>query len=186
MDPHGVCLQLSTFRGFPAGTSGKESTSNAEDIRDVGSVPGNTMDRGAWQAAVRRVKQSQTQQHWVAHMSTFQAYALCSSSPFCCPSSPHMAALSRISISSKSYPTYYDRVNACTFSNLGTSVFVLNLCLSVYMSAFPRRPWANWRQEIFAVHVYPMAKFLANPGNICWISIFFIQVPHTSACIDNT
>ena len=62
MDPHGVCLQLSTFQGFPAGTSGKESTSNAEDIRDVGSVPGNTMDRGAWQAAVRRVKQSQTQQ----------------------------------------------------------------------------------------------------------------------------
>ena len=62
--------------GFPGGTSGKESTCNT---RDTGSIPGlgrspggghgsllhysclqNPMDRGAWQAIVHRVANSQT------------------------------------------------------------------------------------------------------------------------------
>ena len=63
--------------GFPGGASGKESTPSpvkAEDIRDVGSIPGsgrshggrhgnplwyscleNPMDRGAWRAIVHGV-----------------------------------------------------------------------------------------------------------------------------------
>ena len=65
--------------GFPWWLSGKESTCNAEDAGDVGSIaesgrsPGgghgnplqyscleNPMDRGAWRAAVHRVTKSQT------------------------------------------------------------------------------------------------------------------------------
>ena len=64
------------FPGFPCGSAGKESTCNAGDL---GSIPGlvrsteggqgnslqyscleNPMDRGAWQAAVHGVAQSQT------------------------------------------------------------------------------------------------------------------------------
>ena len=61
--------------GFPGGISGKKNLpANAEDIRDMGSIPGlgrspgegngnslhyscleNPMDRGAWQATVRGV-----------------------------------------------------------------------------------------------------------------------------------
>ena len=60
---------------------------NAGDIRDLGSIPGsgkspgggpgnplqyscleNLMDRGAWQATVHRVAQSQTQLNDLAHM----------------------------------------------------------------------------------------------------------------------
>ena len=63
--------------GFPDGLAGKESTCNAGDVRDVGSIPGlgrspggrndnplqysylkNPMDREAWQATVQRVSKS--------------------------------------------------------------------------------------------------------------------------------
>ena len=65
--------------GFPGGSVGKESTCNVGDAGDVGSIPGskrspragrghppqyscleNHMDRGTWQATVRRVTKSQT------------------------------------------------------------------------------------------------------------------------------
>ena len=42
--------------GFPGGTSGKEPTSDAGDIRDSPAlVPGESQDRGAWQAIVHGV-----------------------------------------------------------------------------------------------------------------------------------
>ena len=66
--------------GFPDGASGKEPPAYAGDIRYRSSIPGlgrsprgghgnslqyacleNPMDRGAWQATVHRVAQSQTQ-----------------------------------------------------------------------------------------------------------------------------
>ena len=66
--------------GFSDGSSGKESTCNARDLRDVRSIPGlgrfpgegngsplqyscleNLMDRGAWWATVHGVAKSQTQ-----------------------------------------------------------------------------------------------------------------------------
>ena len=66
--------------GFPSGSAGKESSCNAGDTGDSGSIPGsgrflgegngnplqyscleNSMDRGAWPAAVPRVTKSQTQ-----------------------------------------------------------------------------------------------------------------------------
>ena len=65
--------------GFLNGSAGKESTCNAGDIGDTGSVPGsgkspgggnsnpfqysclkNPMDRGGWWATVHRVTKSQT------------------------------------------------------------------------------------------------------------------------------
>ena len=72
--------------GFPGGSSGKEPTCNAEDIRDMGSIPGlgrspggengnplqyscleNPMDRGAWRAIVHGVTKSQTQLKQLKH-----------------------------------------------------------------------------------------------------------------------
>ena len=72
-----ICLHTI---GFPGGSSSKEPTCHARDVRDMGSVlelgqsPGgehgnplqysyleNSMDRGAWQATVHRVTKSQTQ-----------------------------------------------------------------------------------------------------------------------------
>ena len=66
-------------KGFPDGPVGKESTCNAGDTGNVGSVPGsgrspgegngnplqyscmeNPMDRGAWWAIIQRVEKSQT------------------------------------------------------------------------------------------------------------------------------
>ena len=66
-------------KGFPDGPRGKESTCNAGDTGNVGSVPGsgrspgegngnplqyscmeNPMDRGAWWAIIQRVEKSQT------------------------------------------------------------------------------------------------------------------------------
>ena len=68
--------------GFPDGSAGKESTCNAGDAGDLGSVPGlgrspgvgngnplqyscleNSMDRGTWRATVHRaaIPRSQTQ-----------------------------------------------------------------------------------------------------------------------------
>ena len=42
--------------GFPGGTSGKEPTSDAGDIRDSPALlPGESQDRGAWQAIVHGV-----------------------------------------------------------------------------------------------------------------------------------
>ena len=65
--------------GFPGGTNGEELPASAGDIRNVGSIPGsgrssgkghgnplqyscleNPMDRGAWQAIVHRVAESDT------------------------------------------------------------------------------------------------------------------------------
>ena len=65
--------------GLPGGDSGKEPTSNAGDLRDVGSIPGleralgeengiplqyfcreNPTDRGAWWATVHGVAKSRT------------------------------------------------------------------------------------------------------------------------------
>ena len=65
--------------GFLSGSAGKESTGNAGDSGDTGSIPGwgispgegngnpfqysslkNSMDRGAWQATVHRVTKNQT------------------------------------------------------------------------------------------------------------------------------
>ena len=70
---------LSVLMGFPAGSVGKESASNAGDARDIGLIPGmgrssggghgnplqyscseNPMDRGAWWATIHRL-QSWTQ-----------------------------------------------------------------------------------------------------------------------------
>ena len=67
-------------KGFPDGSVGKESTCNAGDTGDRGSIPelgrspggrnGNSLqysclenpiDRGTWQATVHRVSKSQTQ-----------------------------------------------------------------------------------------------------------------------------
>ena len=69
-------IKVSHFRkcSFPGGTSGKESTCNARDTRDLDLIPGsgrspgegngsplqyscleNPMDRGVWQAAVHGV-----------------------------------------------------------------------------------------------------------------------------------
>ena len=82
-----VCIDLklrlplyiyhSAYTGFPGGSDGKESACN---VGDLGSIPGsgrspeegdgnrlqyscleNSMDRGAWQATVYEVAQSQTQ-----------------------------------------------------------------------------------------------------------------------------
>ena len=66
-------------KGFPGGTVVKNPPSNAEDTGDAGFIPGsgrspgvgnathssilawkNSMDRGAWQAIVQGVTQSQT------------------------------------------------------------------------------------------------------------------------------
>ena len=80
---HRVCHREGVYYGllsFPCGSAGKESTCNAGDIRDVGSIPGsrrapgegkgytlqyscleNPMDRGAWWATVHRVTKNQTQ-----------------------------------------------------------------------------------------------------------------------------
>ena len=68
------------LKGFPGGTSDKEPTANAGDIREAGSIPGlgrspegghgnplqyscleNPMDRGAWWATVHGVTKSRTQ-----------------------------------------------------------------------------------------------------------------------------
>ena len=67
------------LRGFPGGSVVKNPPDNAGDTRDAGSIPGlgrsagegngypfqyscpgNPMDRGAWQAIVRRIAKSQT------------------------------------------------------------------------------------------------------------------------------
>ena len=72
--------------GFPGGAAVKNLPANAEDTRDVGSIPGsecspgggngnplqyscleNFMDKGAWQATVHGVAKSQTQLITHAH-----------------------------------------------------------------------------------------------------------------------
>ena len=65
-----------TIRGFPGGSVGQESTFDALDVGDMGSIHGsvrslgggpgnpppqeNLMDRRAWEATVRRVAESRT------------------------------------------------------------------------------------------------------------------------------
>ena len=72
-------MGLEAKLGFSGGTSGKEPTCSAGDLRDTGSIPGlgrspgeghgnllqysfpsNPMDRGAWQPTVHRVPESPT------------------------------------------------------------------------------------------------------------------------------
>ena len=61
------------FKGFPGSSVEKNLPANAEDARDVGSVPGlemathsiilagkNPMDRGAWWATILGSQKSQT------------------------------------------------------------------------------------------------------------------------------
>ena len=74
-----VSLQATALVGFPNGSVGKESTCNAGDTGDAGSIPGlgrsfeegngnplqysclgNPIDRGAWWAIVHGVTKSQT------------------------------------------------------------------------------------------------------------------------------
>ena len=78
-----------TRRGFPGGAGGKEPFASAGDIRDTGSIPGsgrssggghgnplqyscleNPVDRGAWQATVPRVAQSQPWLKWLSSSSS--------------------------------------------------------------------------------------------------------------------
>ena len=72
-------LQIYTIAGFPGGPVGKESTCNAGDTGDIGSIPvlgrssggghgnplqysclENSMGRGAWRGTVLGVTKSQT------------------------------------------------------------------------------------------------------------------------------
>ena len=69
-----MCVRVCKYAGFPGGSVGKESACNAEDTRDMGSIPGsgrflgkghgnpleNPKDRGAWRVTVQRVTKSQT------------------------------------------------------------------------------------------------------------------------------
>ena len=109
-------------------------------------------------------------------------------SPFCWPIFPplHMAALSRISIPSKSSPTYCDRIIPSTFSNLGTLYFCPALMPVGLRVCFPYRLWANWRQEIFVIH--SLTNFLINFWE-CLLNmhIFYTSgnLPHDSACLPN-
>ena len=76
---HLQMISLPFLLGFRDGSSGKEPTTSAGDIRDTGSICGsggspggkhgnplqyscleNPMDRGAWWATVQRVTKSQT------------------------------------------------------------------------------------------------------------------------------
>ena len=73
-----ICIHIADS-GFPSGATAKESTYNAEDARDLGSIPGlgrspgggdgnrfqyscleNPMDRGAWWVTAHRVIESDT------------------------------------------------------------------------------------------------------------------------------
>ena len=82
---------------FPGGVSGKESTSNAGNVRDMNSIPGlgrfpgeghgnplqyscleNPLDRGAWWATVHRIAKSWTWPKWLsthAQMDRFSSVA---------------------------------------------------------------------------------------------------------------
>ena len=79
MKKHMVFWASVSLLGLPQWLSGKESTCNAGDTRDVSLIPGigrspkgghdnpiwyfyleNPMDRGAWQAVVHRVAKSRT------------------------------------------------------------------------------------------------------------------------------
>ena len=71
---------LPQFYGFPGGTSGKETSANAGEAGDMGSIPGrsfgkpfqyscleNPMDRGAWWATVHRIAElDKTEATWHA------------------------------------------------------------------------------------------------------------------------
>ena len=73
-----ACRHLFELKGFPGGSVVKNLPANEEDIEDVGSIPGsgrapvegkgnplqyfcleNAMDKGAWQATVHRIANSQ-------------------------------------------------------------------------------------------------------------------------------
>ena len=90
-------LYIYTY-GFPGGTIGKETPlPNIGDLWDTGLIPGlgishggwhsnplqyscleNPMDRGAWQAAVHRVAQSQTQLKWLStHVRVYIYIYMC-------------------------------------------------------------------------------------------------------------
>ena len=84
-------LQPHMRKGFPGGSTGKESSWNVGDARNVASIPGsgrspgggnsnplqyscleNSMDRGAWRAAVHGVAKSHTQLSTHACMHTYE------------------------------------------------------------------------------------------------------------------
>ena len=89
INPCYTCIR----EGFPGGSVGKESTCSAGDTGDSGSIPEsgrspggghgnplqyscleNLMNRGAWQATVRRVAKSWTQLKWLSthtHVLTY-------------------------------------------------------------------------------------------------------------------
>ena len=81
-------LNQSGLKGSLGGSDGKESTCNAEDVGDMGSIPAsgrspgvghgnplqyscleNPMDRGAWQATVHGVAKSRT---WLSDFTSLQ------------------------------------------------------------------------------------------------------------------
>ena len=78
-------FHFTLFQGFPGGTSGKEPTCSAGDIKETGSIPGswrspegrhgsplqysclaNPLDRGAWWTTVHSVAKSQI---WLKKLS---------------------------------------------------------------------------------------------------------------------
>ena len=82
------CTSVILNKSFPDGSVGKESTCNAGDTGDTGSIPGsgrspgggndntlpypclsNHMDRVAWQATVQKVPKSQTRLNTEARIS---------------------------------------------------------------------------------------------------------------------
>ena len=122
-------------RAFQLALVVKNLPANAEDIRDVCSIPGNTMDRRSWQAAVHRVTQSQIQLQWFSTHIYLPGICLYASAP---PSValplPTWQPSGGLAPPPNHTPTYYDRINACTFSNLGTCLFcpeLMSVCLHV-------------------------------------------------------
>ena len=106
-------LKVIQLAGLPWWLSSKESTGNAEDVGDMGSIPGsgrspggghgnplqdscleNPMDGGAWRATVHRVAKSGTQlKRLSTHTYSQQAVKLgfdqiCLLQVYCCLHSP--------------------------------------------------------------------------------------------------
>ena len=140
---------VSTRRGFPGGASGKEPFASAGDIRDTGSTPGwgrssggghgnplqyscleNPMDRGAWQATVPRVAQSQPWLKWHGMQRVFMLHPatilltprnlfFTSSHPW-----PHLRLRpDLLQVSTTSPFAYVCHLSHCFSSNIGLTFF---------------------------------------------------------------